>query len=207
MNALLIANGQLPPRKLVRSLARSAHLIVCADGGANHARRMNLRPDIILGDLDSLSPSTKIAFKNVPLLHIPSQESTDLEKAIRYCLKQHHKSIVVIGASGGRIDHTMGALGIFKKFRSRATITVIDRVGTLMLVRRQIRLSTSVGQHLSLIPLEKCSGITTRNLKYALKNESLELGVREGTSNEATADTVTISVRRGTLLVYRFHSR
>ena len=207
MKALIIANGQLPPRQLVRSLASSANLIVCADGGANHARRMDIRPDIILGDLDSISPSTKLIYKRIPLLLISSQESTDLEKAVRYCLERKCKSIDVIGALGSRIDHAIGALGVFKKFGRRTTITLIDGVGKLTLVMRRIRLHMKAGQQLSLIPLEKTTGVTTRNLKYSLKNETLEIGVREGISNEATAANVTVSLRRGTLLVYQFHLR
>ncbi|MBI3363523.1 MAG: thiamine diphosphokinase [Ignavibacteriae bacterium] len=207
MKVLIIANGQLPSRQLVRSLASSANLIVCADGGANLARQYGIRPDIILGDLDSISPSTKLIYKRIPLLHIADQESTDLEKAIRYCIERKCTPIDIIGALGNRIDHTTGALGILKKFSGKALITLIDSVGKLTLVKRRIRLQTKIGQRLSLIPVEKTTGITTKNLKYPLANDTLELGVREGISNEALATSVTITVRRGTLLVYQFHDR
>ena len=168
---------------------------------------MDIRPDVIIGDLDSISPSTKLIYKRIPLLPIPSQETTDLEKAVRYCLEHRCNSVDIIGAFGNRIDHAIGALGIFKKFGRKTIITFIDGVGKLTLVVRRIRLHMKVGQQLSLIPLEKTTGITTRNLKYPLKNETLEIGVREGTSNEATAANVTVSLRRGTLLLYQFHLR
>ena len=202
--ALIIANGQSPSNKIVRKLASSANLIVCADGGANHARRMKIVPDVILGDLDSISYATRLEFKRISLMLIEDQENTDLEKAIRYCIERKCQSIDIVGALGKRIDHTTGALGVLKKF-GQTSITLVDDVGKLTLVRKRTRLKTIIGQIVSLIPLEKCVGIRTKNLKYALNNETLQLGVREGISNVAIAANVTISVRRGTLLVYQFH--
>ncbi len=72
------------------------------------------------------------------------------------------------------------------------------------MIVKKIEFTATVGEKISLIPLERCKGVTTHNLKYRLQNESLELGIREGISNEATGRKVTISVKRGTLLLYRF---
>ena len=74
-------------------------------------------------------------------------------------------------------------------------------------VQREMRFKVIKGEKLSLIPLDRCEGVSTKNLKYALQNEILELGIREGISNEATASTVSVRLRRGTLLLYRFYRR
>src|ERR1700741_630380 len=105
MHALIIANGILPSPEKVKTLVHSADLIICADGGANHARLLGITPHIILGDFDSIEPSTKQHFKNITQLLIDDQESTDLEKALRYCIEQRTLSVDIVGASGGRIDH------------------------------------------------------------------------------------------------------
>ena len=135
----------------------------------------------------------------------PDQESTDLEKALEFCVKRRISSVDIVGASGKRTDHTFGGLGCFKKYGNRMNLRMIDSCGVLQLVRRKIRLQTRPGETISLIPLDRCRGIKTAHLKFALDNDVLELGVRDGISNEATANDVTISVKKGTLLVYRFH--
>jgi thiamine pyrophosphokinase len=205
MNALIIANGTQPPLTIVRPIAQSANLIICADGGANHALKMNIKPHIIIGDFDSILASTKVYYSNVTQRVIGDQDSTDLEKAIRYCIEQQIASVTIIGATGDRLDHTTGTLGCFKKFGDTIDLQLIDSVGALTLIRPSVTLVMKKGETLSLIPLEKCTGVTTVNLKYGLNDDVLELGFREGISNEATAEDVSISVKTGTLLLYRFH--
>ena len=205
MNALIIANGTLPGESFVQSLVRRADQIICADGGANHARKLKITPDIILGDLDSITLSTKKYYHSVRILHIKDQYSTDLEKAIQYCIDNKFGSVDIVGATGSRIDHTTGGLGCFRKFGKKITLRMHDTDGTITRIDNNVRLRTKVSEKISLIPLERCTGITTRNLKYSLKNESLELGIREGISNFATEKDVSISVKKGTLLLYIFH--
>ena len=205
MQALIIANGDLPDMKRMTSILRRCDVIVCADGGANAARKRGITPDVILGDLDSISSSTKKFFQNVPLLHIDDQYSTDLEKAISYCVKRKYKSISIVGMTGSRIDHTTASLGCFKKFRGQIELQMYDREGEIVLLEKKTSLVTRKGEKISLIPLERCTGVTTKNLFYSLKNETLELGVREGISNIATARRVTVSYKAGILLLYRFY--
>ncbi len=205
MKALIIANGSFPAVSIVRRLVRSADLVVCADGGANKARKLHITPDVIVGDMDSISPTTKRVCRRVPLLFIDNQDSTDLEKALEFCIQRGYVSINVVGATGERVDHTTGSLGCFKKFGQQAELKFFDPVGFLSLIGKSSRFRVKKGEKLSLIPLEHCKGVLTRGLKYPLRNEILELGVREGISNEAIASEVFVRVKRGTLLLYRFY--
>jgi len=206
MKALIIANGTLPPRKVVHSAIVSADCIICADGGANHARLLKITPHIILGDFDSILPATKRFFKDIPQRRIVDQQSTDLEKAIRYCIRLGFDRLEVLGGLGTRIDHNTGALGCFRKFGNHIDLRFIDVIGEITQVRDLASFRAKRGEKISLIPLTACKGIHTRNLRFALHNETLELGVREGISNEATGSPVSISVKSGTLLLLRFRS-
>lgn len=205
--ALIIANGAIPSRSLVRQFIRTAHVVICADGGANHARHHRIRPDLILGDLDSITAATRKYFRHIPTLIIADQETTDLEKALAYCIRERYSHVDILGGTGDRIDHSTGSLGCFKKFGHRISIRLIDDIGILLRVNKFVSLNLRKGEQISLIPLNRCSGVTTTNLKYPLKGDSLELGVREGTSNEALARNVSIRVTKGTLLLYTFHPR
>ena len=205
MHALIIANGTLPNPDFVRALTKYANIIVGADGGANHAQTLDIKPHIILGDFDSILASVREHFRDVEQLSMQDQNNTDLEKAILYCIDRGVTSVDIVGASGDRLDHTTSSLGCFKKYGSKIHIRMIDSVGELTLLRKEVHLEMREGEKISLIPLDRCTGITTTNLKYALTNDTLELGVREGISNEAISQQVSILVETGTLLLYRFH--
>ena len=204
-HALIIANGTLPPVNRISLFTHNADYIICADGGANHARRLGMTPDIILGDFDSLLAATRKYFKSVDQQKIDDQENTDLEKALKHCVKLHFSSVDIIGAFGDRIDHTTGSLGCFKKFGTKIHIRFLDSAGETTRILKSLTIKTTKGEKISLIPLERCKGITTRHLRYPLHADTLELGVREGISNEATGHSATITVKKGTLLLYRFY--
>lgn len=213
MRALILANGEIPRTAVMRSVAKGCHYVVCADGGARHALRLGIRPDVILGDLDSLTTAMRKRYRHLRgrsrtaprIIHIPDQESTDLEKAISHCIRIRCAEAVVCGATGTRIDHSSLALGIFRKFRKKIVLSLVDRSGTVTMLDRKASIPLEPGDKFSLIPLGRCTGVTIRNARYPLSDEILETGAREGVSNEALLRQVTVRYRTGTLLLYRFH--
>jgi thiamine pyrophosphokinase len=201
--ALILANG-IPPRKaLFRAARRHADIFVCADGGANAAAAMNERPDLIIGDLDSIKSSTVRKFKSVRTRRIADQNSTDLEKALMWVTGRNYERVDVLGALGGRADHLVGNLSALGKFSRSAEIRFIDDDGMMSVVGSELTFDADPGTTVSLIPISRCEGIVTRGLKWELRNGFLELGFREGTSNVVQSSPVLIQVRRGTLLLYK----
>ena len=205
-SALVIANGRPPSQRLLNRLVSETGIVVCADGGANAAVRAGIRPRLIIGDLDSVMPETLRILRRVPVRRVNDQTSTDLEKAIRWLLGQGIKDIVIAGATGGRLDHIAGNLHVIGKFASRAHLRVVEEHGELLPVGRRRVFLIPVGSTISLIPLSRCSGVSTRGLKWELRHATLELGRRDGTSNEVVSSPVQISVQRGTLLTYLVHT-
>jgi len=200
--ALVVCNGRLLSKKAMLPLLNERPFVLCADGGANKSRRLGIRPNVIVGDLDSISPATGRFFARVKTIHIEDQESTDLEKSFDYLLSRKIIDVVVLGAMGGRPDHSLANLSILMKYRTRLKLRYSDSHCDIQIINRRIELDIEVGSIVSLMPLGRCLGITTVGLKYPLRNESLELGVREGTSNEVISSPAKISVRSGNLLLF-----
>ncbi|MEX2600816.1 MAG: thiamine diphosphokinase [Balneolaceae bacterium] len=201
MQAVIICDGRTPPAEQLLSCVDAAGLFVAADGGGNRARTLGLTPDVIIGDLDSYR---HVEGENIPLIHDRDQESNDLEKALSYVLQQGAEDVTVFGALGKRLDHTLKNLSVLKKFHSSfRSLIYIDRYGYLRLLARSERINLKRGTQVSLFPLSgKVSGIETTGLKYPLSGESLENGVRDGTSNEATEEAIEIRHRDGDLLIF-----
>jgi thiamine pyrophosphokinase len=200
--ALILANGKPPSKRLFDKFFALADWFVCADGGANTAARFDCPPHLIIGDFDSIEDETRALFSNVSIKLLKNQNSTDLEKALTAVIQKKYKEIVVLGATGGRLDHAIGNLSALVKFSGKAHITFIDDRGTFIAVKHSIEINLQVGSTISLLPLSRCNGIVTSGLKWDLKNESLELGVRESTSNVSISSPVNINVKKGSLIVF-----
>lgn len=206
-NALIIANGEpLQKRRLVL-LAKQSGAVICADGGANTALKMGITPDVIVGDLDSVHAEALVKFRRVPIYEDRNDQTTDLEKAISWAIQSNFDHITVVGASGKRLDHTVGNLGVLRKFYPDAIITLVDDSGELCYVGREYSFEAEKGDVVSLIPLNRCEGVSTDGLKYPLDREDLELGVREGTSNVVVSSPVSIKVKKGHLLLFKLFDR
>jgi thiamine pyrophosphokinase len=204
--ALIIANGESPKKLRLQSLVREATIVICADGGANIAMKAGITPDAIVGDLDSIHAEVLVKFRRVPTHEDRDDETTDLEKAIRWAIKAKIDHITVVGATGKRMDHSVGNLGVMAKYFPDAVIRFVDDAGEISYIGREITFEAKKGQVVSLIPLSRCEGIITKGLRYVLEGETLELGVREGTSNVVEQSPVNIKVKKGHLLLFKLIS-
>jgi thiamine pyrophosphokinase len=200
--ALVICNGDVLSKAKIALLLREKPFVVCADGGANKARLLGIRPHAIIGDLDSISSRTRKHFSRVETIHIADQGSTDLEKALDFLLKLLIPSATVVGATGGRPDHSLANLSILKKYHKRIRLLFSDPFCDIRIIDSKIVFEAIVGSVISLMPLDRCEGIQTIGLKYPLDNESLELGEREGMSNVVISSPVQITLKKGCLLLF-----
>jgi thiamine pyrophosphokinase len=202
MSALLIANGLLPPLRIVRELASSSDFVACADGGTRYAIRLGIQPDVVIGDLDSLSATMRRHLKRAKIVKSADQNKTDLEKAILFLLRRKAKHITVVGATGKRIDQTIANIALLVKYGRKASLTFVDPTGEIEIVQSRTEFRAKVGTTVSLIPASRPVRVTTKGLRFALKNEMLEFGSR-GVSNEVITPRVEIRVRGGTLFLVK----
>jgi thiamine pyrophosphokinase len=200
---LLICNGEPPSRRLLRVLSRGSDMILAADGGANAALRAGLRPDVIIGDLDSMLPSTRRKLPTSRIIRVRRQDNTDLEKALDYIRGGGSAHVAVAGATGGRIDFTLGNLSVFWNYTRSLSITFFGDGWRAIPVLRRLRLEARRGTTVSLIPFGPCSGITLRRLRYGLTDASMRTG-EIGVSNVVAASPFSVSVRRGKMLLVIF---
>jgi thiamine pyrophosphokinase len=203
---LLLCNGEPPPAGLIRRLARDVDAIVAADGGANVALRSGIRPDVIIGDLDSILPATMKKFAGVRVIRVRRQDNTDLEKALDLISSWGPSRVVIAGATGGRIDFTLGNLSVFWNYTRSLDITFVGDGWRAFPVAKNQTLEARRGTTVSLIPFGACSGITLTGLLYPLRNAAMRPG-EIGVSNEVSRSPFSVSVRRGKMLLVIFDGR
>jgi len=200
LNALIICNGRPPSRWFLRRLAKESDWIVAADGGANTARRHGIRPDVIIGDMDSMTTATRRHFVGTVVLHINRQDNTDLEKALDLLVLKGIRKAVIVGATGGRVDFTLANFSVLWNYTPRMSIVVVGEGWRAMPVPGRLTLRVRRGTTVSLIPFGSCGGITLTGFRYSLRNASMKVG-KIGVSNVVVRNPCTVTVRRGHMLM------
>lgn len=202
--SVILCDGDIPDRGQILSELKDAELFIAADGGANGAIDLDIQPDIITGDFDSYIVTGK---EKATVVINPDQETNDLEKALSIALNNNSTHVIVFGATGKRVDHTMKNLSVLLQFTDKFTqISFKDRFSTIKIIKSPFIEEFPLRSSISLIPLSgEVSDITTRGLRYPLKNERLKNGVRDGTSNETIEKIVEIEFKKGDLLLIVNH--
>ncbi len=201
MKVLIVCGGTPPTKKLIETEINNAKLVIGADSGGHAILGYGFTPDIVLGDLDSFHYTRHHGIK---VLKDEDQETNDLEKSLVYALKQGATHCVVLGTLGKRIDHTFKNLSVLKQFHHKfESLVYRDDYGDTFLIESPYELTIDLNTVISFIPLSgKVSGITTTGVQYPLTSESLEIGVRDGTSNAATSNKVTAVFEDGDMALF-----
>ncbi len=202
---LILANGKKPSKRSLNYFIRKGfEYLICADGGADSAYKMKLNPDLIIGDLDSISAKIYKFFSGkTQIVHYKKQNNTDVEKALKYALRKGYKEAVLCGATGDRLDHTFCNIGVVLKFADKIKIYLHHENSVLYAIEGKSEIKTIPGETISVYGINDKTRFTSRGLKYPLKEFQLPFGIRESTSNLATGSKVYINCSRGRGLIIR----
>lgn len=180
---------------------KNEDLIIAADGGYKHLLSANIKPDILIGDFDSLSDVPDM--ENVIKLN-PVKDITDMNAAVEIGIEKGYTDFMIYGATGGRIDHTVANIQLvahLSKTGMRASLcngkTVITAV-----TDGEITFDSSFKGYISVFAhTDICKNVNIEGLKYSLENAELINDFSLGVSNEFIGKDSRISVEKGTLII------
>ncbi len=183
--------------------------IICADGGARHAYRMGVVPDLIIGDMDSLDGEFQGHFvrKGCRIMRYPrSKEETDTQLALEMAFMTAPDEIRVFGAIGARLDHTLANLSLLVLAAERGIpVRFFDEWCEVFAVKGKAVVEGESGQTVSLFPFgSDVTGITLEGFEYSLSDAAMTVGRPYGISNRLISDRGVISVESGHLLAIRY---
>ena len=209
MKCIVIANGHIGDYERHRKYVTKGDIIFCADGGARHALEMNIVPDYVLGDFDSLDSQIKARLDNMlkpeQFIGFPREkDKTDTHLAVEMALEKKPGKIILMGATGSRLDHTLANICLMTAFENAVPILLVNDNNELILINRSITLHGEPGEEISLLPLTPTVyGLTTAGLKWPLYDRTLVMGDSLGISNVMLESTASVTIKEGRLLVIR----
>jgi thiamine pyrophosphokinase len=199
VHIVIVAGGNAPHREAWQPWLVQADQLVAADGGAAHALAVGRVPDIVLGDLDSLSAHERrqLEAQGVPFeVHPRAKDETDLELALDWAVEHGARQITVLGALGGRLDHTLGNLLLLADPRwASVRLRLVSGIETVTALHDggEVQIDGQPGDLVSLLPIGgDAVGVTTEGLAWVLSGDTLALGRTRGVSNELVAHTAHI---------------
>lgn len=202
-DVVVLANGAFPTGDAPLNFLRQAKRLVCCDGATNKAVSHDFTPDVVVGDLDSISPQYKAEFKDL-LVHVEDQECNDLSKAFRHCINQGWKNIVIVGATGEREDHTIGNVSLLADFALEAdSVQMVTDSGVFYAATKSGTFHTVKGQQISIFSLDPRQEITSAGLKYPLRQMRLPRW-NMATLNEALDDVFSLEFSSESPLILFF---
>jgi thiamine pyrophosphokinase len=210
-NVIIISNGRFGNNAFFREKVSQLGdcLIICCDGAARHLQESGIKPDIIIGDMDSLGLAQLDNYRKqgIKTIEYPAEKDfTDTELALDQALKLKPAAIYIWGALGGRIDHTLANLFLLIKGKKAKIKTyLLDEYGESFIPENEVIINNAIGCPVSLLALSgKIEGITLKGFAYPLNNGVLSMGETRGLSNYIKESPARISFRSGTLLVIRY---
>jgi thiamine pyrophosphokinase len=178
-------------------------LLIAADGGADHLARMGLVPDLLLGDLDSLSGQAP----SCPLVRYPAEkDDTDMALAVEEGVARGYREFLIFGVLGGeRLDHTLAAVSLLPGYVARGlSVTLLgggQRVCALS-AGQEMRFPCEARGYLSLLAVGADVTVSAENLKYPLQDDVLPVHATLGISNEfLPGRAARVFVKNGCLLL------
>lgn len=211
MKACIVLNGEVRDYEFLKSNFQNNKydFIICADGGAKHLYKINIIPDYIIGDLDSLNSEIISFYKEnkVKFTKFPSRKNeTDAELCINLAKDLNAKEICILGALGGRIDHTMANINLMYYIKNLDINPIMQTSEEdIFLVSNETSVIRGYkGDTLSIIPIkDDANGVTLKDLEYPLDDYNIKYGSPIGISNIMKKDECEITVKDGNLIVIR----
>jgi thiamine pyrophosphokinase len=206
--AIIISNGKMKNKRFYNKLIKKNDYIICVDGGSKHAKKLNITPRMIIGDLDSLDRPTQEYFlkKGVEIIRYNREkDKTDMQIAVELVMKMGFKDVLIMCVFGDRLDHVLANIFLLQMLVERNIKSkIIDEYNEIFLIKNSGKIRGKAGDIVSLLPLtQEVSKIKTKGLKYEIVNGKLKICDTLGISNVLTKNVATINFKKGNLLVIK----
>ena len=205
MKSIIIASGNSIKKEIFNELYMENDFIICADGGLNYIDSLHIMPDLIVGDFDSVDKNLLLKYQNVKTRKfLPEKDFTDTELAIEEAINYGYKDIVIFGATGTRLDHTMANIMLIERYiKSDINIKIVDDNNYIQILNKNITLNKKEGYYLSIVPItDYIEGLTLKGLKFPLNNVKVNRGSTLCISNEVIDTRAEIQITNGIGLLF-----
>ncbi len=195
-----MAASTISKYETIREMIKPQDLILCADGGLKHANKLQLKADIVVGDLDSNHLELP---KETEIIRYPiEKDETDTMLAAKVALERGCKDILIFGGLGGRFDHSLANLSLLVWIKQKGgNGRLMDEKNEIfILLAGKTEIPKRDGWRISFFPMNgDAKGVTLTGFKYPLNHYHLKSDFPIAISNEFVSETATVEFEEGIL--------
>lgn len=212
MNMLLILGGYIDIDWAAEFIkANSYDKVIAVDGGLSAANLLNIYPDSIIGDFDTVSEELVDKYEKEAKATIirlnPIKDDTDTQYAIKHAMSIGAKEIHIIGGTGGRFDHSLANVFMLKMaYEQDVKVYMYDKINKIHVIDDLVHLKKDpmYDKKISFIQIEgPAIGVTLKGFKYNVAEFDFDTSkeYRIGVSNEFAGEEAEVLIERGTFIV------
>ena len=202
---IIICDGKFPKKEYPRYLIRTADYIICCDGALKKFISNSVSifgeerlPDLVIGDMDTLSKTLQKKYADI-IIKETEQEHNDQTKAVRWVLNnlKDVESIHIIGATGGRADHTIGNTSLLMEYTRMfdlrdIVIEMVSDEGIIFPITDTVEFECGEGREVSIFSPDVTLNIKSEGLMYPTDDVIFD-NWWKATLNKASRDTVRLT--------------
>ena len=158
-------NGQIPSDKSLIQRISSSDYIIAVDGSANQLNKLNILPNVVIGDFDSIESFND---SNVELIEANDQSKTDFRKTLEWCIKKNISHISIFGISGKSEDHFLGNYYTLNDFSNKIDWIAFTDFSVISPCVSKKEFDSYKGQKISLFSMKGDTLVSSKNLEYPL---------------------------------------
>lgn len=202
MKYLIMAGGALLNPLALNVRLTKYDKIIAVDSGFDHCVALDLEPDVLVGDMDSIASYEREQLGDIDIIEAnPEKDDTDLKLAVNHAIEQGATAITFAGATGGRIDHFLNNLSIMEyTYHKGMTCEMLDEVNRITILEGE-KSYTNISKYVSLIPITDTITVSGQNIKYPMDKLVVHKDNIISVSNEATGDIFVLNVIEGKAFV------
>lgn len=195
----LVANGAIHDLKLIKAEIVKYEYVVAVDGGLKYCERMDLKPDLIIGDFDSASFDLLGKYPQVPVRrYLTEKDESDLELAVQAVFRADVEKLTIFGGLEKRTDHALSNLHLIRRYPKKIFLETEEEL--VFAIDGDTRFTTKKGQRISFLPMGgPVLGVQSKGLRWELNNDEFTKNFMS-LSNLCLSDTVQVNIKQGDLI-------
>lgn len=200
-STVIVGNGETPQGEIPMLFLQHARFIVCCDGALEKLLKIGIKPDVVIGDCDSVSKERQQQFKDI-IIKDQNEEYNDLQKALKYCQRQQLGPVAILGASGLRDDHQLANLSILNMYAVQMDLIMVSNYGLFSFISEDTTFASIPRQEVSVFSFDGQAVFSFEGLQYPVHNRRFTQ-LWEGSLNKALDERFTVKISGGKGLVFR----
>ncbi len=193
----VLAGRDMPTSQLQHWVAE-ADTILAADAGADILLEIGIRPNYVIGDLDSI----QAGLEQSSVHHDPDQSLTDCDKLLAKSIELGHEKITLSCVEGDQLDHMIATLHSAARHPIHVQVALRTGIGFLLVTGEKIEIQTEPGRRVSLLPLAHCDGVTLKGVEWPLDNDSITPLGQTSIGNKAVLSRICVEILSGVAFLY-----